>query len=479
MKVSICLVIFRVILAVGFFLAFYFSSCSVATRDEEFSGLVQNWKTNLLGDFGTIDKTWKGFFSGTVEGCRCYFTDSESGVWSGLHRHICSYNETYAGCDSIYQTPKVEVTKWTAHGIVDSPVLKQIANSSFLELHTRMNVDGTCKQGSKHCGNRESLSKGLCVPNEWLSCPFTVIDLEDSIDLRASSDRATFNKIANSQLVASSSPAYNPIVDLKIAEHSMCLNPKYKSITPGRNPYILMRSKIVKNCLKDSRYEVVDEIGEKMLFDNNRVEYNHLPEFHTSDNYKWRRMYRRIVEWKPLCLDLVPDVLDIHSNLKNMSNTHSILYWVSFFFILILIGLQVYGYLQVAQNQDKRKIVLFSWIRIAIITCMILILIPGLVKGYPAANEINRIVEQDCTDRLTDIILKRTSATLHFEYYLFSMFSFCLWIFMMASDNIELVWNRMRFESKKRSEGLPTNIADISDTMSSFTLFVSVVTSLS
>lgn len=476
MKVSVALCVARVVLIAAFFLSYHFSSSNVNSRQEEFSDIISNWKTNLIGNIGesSSESVWNGTYYGTYHGCYCLTSDSESGVYYGLHRHECSFNETSHGCKDIPSLPQQQLTIWR-HG--EKTPYNRITESSFLSLYPRMDQLGNCREGSKRCGNVSSISRGICVPEEWRHCPVSRISKSSGDQSRGQSDKGVSSW--NAGLEFTNAEDYNPVVELTVVENRKCLNPNYQAVSPDRKVYKLQAGKPMAKCITDTRYEEADAIGEIALFEQNRIRYQGLPTFKTSNDFKWKRMYRRIIEWKPSCLEEVPFVLSVYESLSKLSWRHNLFYWVSFVLMLAIVVLQIYGYNQITTNKPRDEIVLFSRIRLGIIGCMVLILLPSLLAGSPIAQHFKKLASMNCGDRLTQKVIENSHLTMQFDFHLFSIFSLCMWVFLGASDNIEAVWNKMRSQSKRRAEYLPANLPQIDDDVFSFVNFLAVVTSFS
>lgn len=89
----------------------------------------------------------------------------------------------------------------------------------------------------------------------------------------------------------------------------MCLDNLVRAVTDSRPVYQLYDEDIKNHCEADKRFTTIDSVGEKTLFDLNNVPYGVLPAFDVSDNYKYTRFTRNLIELKPECLHNVDEFI--------------------------------------------------------------------------------------------------------------------------------------------------------------------------
>ena len=459
-------------IALLFLILYYFSSNAVIFKQEEFSGIIDNWKSDLIWEFGKGPNIWSGSYPGTVAGCQCFTTDTESEVYYGINRHACSYNETRAGCIDINPIPRTLVSRWKNS---ESLRYTRLANTSFAELHVHMNADGSCKQGNHLCGTRGQDQGGICIPDDLKGCPVNELVLEQKI---ADGDSQRLIQLDSSIFFGNQRSDMDPVVDLEISESRVCLNPREDSFTPGRKYYTLMSGRMNK-CVNDSRYMALDSMGESEFLEINKVPVDRLPEFVPTNKYQWIRFYRRLLSWKHTCLEEVPQVIEVFEAVKSTSSSYGFQFWVCLALLLVISGLQIYSSMLIEAAKPPTTIRRVYHLRLAIILCMGALFVRMLLHGYPLSRSVQRISERRCGDPLTQTVIAGSSHVLYFDYTLFGLIALGLWVAVAALDNIETMWNRLRADYSKRTAGMPVDLARIEDDMGSFLRFVAVLSSIS
>ena len=180
-KRFVALGITKLVLSAACLILVGYGTKNLAYFRDSYHGIMSNWNNNLVTGFSqgaplSIQPYerfdgWNGTYPGTVEGCYCPRSDSDSSVSSGYSRSSCTRNESRAGCSDIRAVPKTKLRIW--NNASEQLVFKYAASSSFFDLHSNMDGNGNCKPNTMKCGNPSSISKGICVPNSWISCPVT------------------------------------------------------------------------------------------------------------------------------------------------------------------------------------------------------------------------------------------------------------------------------------------------------------------
>ena len=168
---------------------------------DSYHGTMSNWNNNLVTGFSNGSPlsrqpyegfdVWNDSYPGTVDGFYCPYSDRYYRVSVGFSRRMCSYNQTRAGCAIIPAVPKTPLRIWDNRA--EQLVFAYATNSSFFDLHQNMDVNGNCRPGTMRCGNPSSISKGICVPNSWISCPVTDLRIaaQPSLHLTQSTHAST------------------------------------------------------------------------------------------------------------------------------------------------------------------------------------------------------------------------------------------------------------------------------------------------
>lgn len=263
---------------------------------DDFDGLTRNWQElNLIYAIQT-EPTLVGFPSDH------YYTETVSGVWPGTVAGCdCTQNQgdlVANECNAKYQSKCTKIpargsqqlTKWYNSLPVYTVRMKR---TNQAQLRDKMLPDGSCAEGYQKCGDPNSLSRGLCVPDYAVGCPIVGISstAQTGWDKILFLGFDLFTKIDNSG---------NPMVDLTIRESHMCANREHVAVTDNRQQYRLMDADYTK-CTKNPAYTELYDMGELDILAINSVNVGGLPKFSTSNQYRWKMMAGSVTEWSPDC----------------------------------------------------------------------------------------------------------------------------------------------------------------------------------
>ena len=301
---------------------------------DNFTKLYDSWQSDLV--FDVVDnrqhvtapneylQPWQGYFPGTMDGCYC---SEYSYFWSarrGLKMRICNYTESMAGCDSLYARPAKPLDTWINN---EHLYVIKIRGTSFLETYTKMNLDGSCADGYKHCGSPSSASKGVCIPSSIGKCPITSAKGEKA-------DHSTELKLTNFSMWISRDESHNPIADVNITESHLCLVRTDFPVSVNRPRFPLLYG-YSENCQPDLEADSLTEMGERALFDMNGVNYQGLTSYDVSNAYMYHLTAGRQLEWSPACKEMVPSLLSNTQRAEEIYRQYTIL------FILFICGMIV------------------------------------------------------------------------------------------------------------------------------------------
>ena len=333
--------------------------------------LVSSWERDMVFDLTTAAGTssltgnsyyetrWNGTWPGSRAGCYCSTSNSEYEVSQGLKARPCNSNETLVGCDDIAATPRKDLIRW----IASTEVFAIRGNSTnFISLYDKMDDSGKCQSGYLKCGDLKSKSKGICIPQSIGICPLTDI---------SSTAKPAYKSISlgGVPIYFTNAEGMNPIPDIFYAESHLCFIRDHRAITGGRRPYALLLGDFT-NCKKDSLAWSVNEMGEKDFFDINGHSYSQFIEYSVSNDYKYKMLVARFLDWSPECKDIVPSLQNQAKEMKDRYRQHKILfglYIASFVISVILLG--ALGAITFTGNSTLYKVLfisrLCSWILIA------------------------------------------------------------------------------------------------------------------
>jgi hypothetical protein len=181
---------------------------------------------------------------------------------------------------------------------------------------------GGCKSGFKKCGNQNGISEGVCIPN-GKNCPITDIKIASS-----NPDPLKYTEIvgeANNLYYTNENGIADPLTEMWISESGVCLDSNFRSITDGRKDYVLMK-KEGEACKEDTRFtQLGDIIGEQDLLDSNGVVYATQPGFNTNNNFKYDKLIRSMIAFKPSCRLLVENTEEGHKDITSLDSRNNFL----------------------------------------------------------------------------------------------------------------------------------------------------------
>jgi hypothetical protein len=364
----------------------------------------------------------------------------------------CNWNETRAGCREIPSTPAKPLTKWINSQEVF--VIRQ-RNTSFLENYSKLNPDGSCVDGYKNCGNKNSKSKGFCIQNSVSECPITDI----SSDIKPGYEQVAFLGFV---LFTSRSSENNPIVDTLIRESHLCYCQQDYGITPGRKPYELLRGNYA-NCIKDDAGISLGEMGETDLFDINGVDYKGLINYTADNNYRYKLLSSRITEWSPDCFPLVKDINARAEDSKSLDSTFLtlfVLYIIVFIISLFLFIRIVYVF---SHENKKTGYCLVFGLRII----LFIAILPSLFSVNSKCDNITKFVTdistKDCSTPPVNNMFRELSTKFNGSVIRLNKWAIGLAFVEIAVELIMLLIAMKSIGGSDGFEGVPGN-AEMSGT---------------
>ena len=262
---------------------------------------------------------WQGYFPGTKAGCYCSLGSlSVDGLSAGLNTRECSGRSLYQNCVNIPPQSPQPLTKYIANQVFYAVKIK---GTSFLQTYSKINTDGTCQAGFKHCGNPASISKGVCIPATVPTCPLTNI-------LPSNSGSDTELKVGAFSFWINRDEKENPISDVNITESHLCTVRTDYPITANRKRYPLLLG-YSENCKMDTLAAKLPYVlGEKDFFDQNGVNYKDLKDYDVSNSYQYYMIAGRSTEWSPNCAKEVPGLVSGSKKGADLNSQYSTLWWL-------------------------------------------------------------------------------------------------------------------------------------------------------
>ena len=329
-----CAALFKVVIFIVLVIVGIYGNKNIDKIAMNIGGPSKDWDNDLISRFLSTDSqvdlegyeyvsAWPGSWPGTIAGCYCTETHSRSRVYKGVNKYSCNYNQTYYGCIEVPEIRSVPLSNWTKD--TQMLIVVRLANSSYLDLKSLRNDDGSCKEASKKCSD-------FCVPSVWKECPVTSIKIQ-GIDEKPPNIHFYNHSVAIAgqyKVYWTNNGMYRTITDLTVAERNVSQGANTWCSSPGRQQYTLL-DRASDSCYIDPRYEALQVVGEQWLLDTNKVPYQPLPDFDTNDQYKWYRFAGRSLDTKPECIDsqleLALTVPDRLIRLKNIDANFNTTIW--------------------------------------------------------------------------------------------------------------------------------------------------------
>src|SRR3990167_3118226 len=219
-----------------------FAKNEVEVFKDTVSSFASTWETDMVFDLSLSPNTsrpsnqyyvseWKSQWPGNNEGCWCEKSDLIQRVQKGLKEQRCNSTQTKGGCVNIDERGPQDLNKW-----INSQTIYAVrgTKTSFKQNYLNMDSDGTCKAGFKNCGDKNSKSRGFCIPNSFLDCPITDISSTPV-------DKYTPLNMLGIKLWMGRPADKNPVSDLMYVQDFACFVRSHYGRTPGRSKYVLLK----------------------------------------------------------------------------------------------------------------------------------------------------------------------------------------------------------------------------------------------
>lgn len=396
---------------------------------KEFKDVDQNWKSdmifelrpipNLLVPEGMYITEWEGTFPGTRADCYCpKNANSESDKFKG---RTCKGPDENTNCYLVPATPEVKLNRWLNGQTIYVVKAKE---TSFLESYKKINENGECKEGTHHCGDKDSKSKGICIDDTYQGCPIT--------DIKSVYSQGYFSVYFNGfKMYVTNLPLGNPLAETNIAESHVCLKRDTFSITEGRNRYPPLKGSI-KDCIQDSLAVAPLQRGERQLFAENNIDFSQFPDYDVSDNYMYKLFGIRFTEWSPLCKEEVDDVLISSQDMKELKKSSDLL-WVFSLVVLIFLPISVFAMLYFILRWAQLKIHNSRGFCIFFIVFIVgtVFILPCVVSTYTQTNKLklklSNLASKQCGSEYTNAIISSNNQRFDTE-----LVKFAKWWFWMS-----------------------------------------------
>ena len=371
-------------------------------------------------------------FPGTIRGCDCIGRRSyriRHHDRNRIVRHRCTRNETRAGCDDIIPIDNRDLYKWDG---VTFCVNYNDYNYEYY-LNSSVGEGENCPSGFKKCGILDTLKNVMCI-KENLNCPinkilinndntysenninFNTINLNDNKYLHYTNENYNGNILSNFKLSEGGFPCYNPM--------------RYNTILPQ---YILLKNfddficiDEFNNSFYDERYEKLDSISKKELYDDNSLinSINKLPNYPEFSLYNDISLFvRNYFGINKHCLlsqefKISDEIIQDFKNKHKISKNINIAYIC---FNVLCIILFFISYCCLLSDMENSSFCIFQGIN-----CFFLLV--SLILGILTIHYMKDInFSSTCFDEIMNTFIEKSKNEIHKEkLYCILLTSFCL-----------------------------------------------------
>ena len=257
--------------------------------------IITNWNMTPIIGFKISNTSEREIYSkeinqnnlysweGTIEGCDCQLANDSIPIeFRKINNFSCSISSKYMNfCKIIGKVEGKNIKIYKGKKL--TPILLK-NNKTYLELITRNNDQ--CVDSYKKCGILDSKNNILCLPLN-VDCPINKIVINQNVSSPIDFNYTTIS-LNNGFYFHYTSESINSsiIVTLKLSEGNLCLNPeRHNSISKDYELYSSY-DKCFCNNEFDYRYNLIDFIDKKSLFNENGINdlIQHLPNFTIEGN---------------------------------------------------------------------------------------------------------------------------------------------------------------------------------------------------
>ena len=144
----------------------------------------------------------------------------------------------------------------------------------------------------------------------------------------------------------------NPICDIMYAQDHDCFVRRQQPLAPGRAKYKLLKGDF-DGCQTDPSAWSVGDMGEADFFSLNNIDVSRLTGYDLNNNYRYRMMVSRFMEWSPSCSSVVESFQGQKNSFSSLQQQYKILFGIyiaSFAISIICIFGEAIGAAQLFMN---------------------------------------------------------------------------------------------------------------------------------
>lgn len=163
-------------------------------------------------------------------------------------------------------------------------------------------------------------------------------------------------------------------------------------------------------CKRDPRWTLNSflQYGRLDLYDENSVPYKGLPIFRADNKEKYYKFHRKLIEWKPQCRSLVPEIINHIPYLEKLETSVTVCLvfaWLSLLIGFIFHMIEMFSICSSINSCPMVKVYLMP-IRLIIFLLQLIFLITMYNRGKNLKGVYKRLSQEDCSDDFTDNAFK-------------------------------------------------------------------------
>lgn len=390
--------------------AFIFqASAGAQMLEKSYANIVDQLSHDLIFDLREADqldgldtslfhaKPVKGRWSGSAAGCFCPAANKNQGIGEGVAKGACTDKQTRFGCTDVPATAARDLPFFKVQQ--GSLFTIRGRNTSFLKNYKHIDPDGNCSPGFRHCGDKRSLSRGVCVPALFGSCPFSDIRGEPVPDYSSLA-------VGGTTVFVTNAATFNPVSYTAIEQSHACFVRSHYPSTPGRTRYPLLEGNF-DSCREDKAAWSVAQVGEAELFQVNQLPVAQLAGLQVSNIFRYKLMVARPFEWSPLCADLVLSFVERTSDIAEVRQLFKSLELVDIiYFVLSICGWSLLALLILTKNNLPANIGSRFRLTVMIRMLSMMAIAPVLIICAARARRFHRffinVAQLGCSDSFTN-----------------------------------------------------------------------------
>ena len=166
---------------------------------------------------------------------------------------------------------------------------------------------------------------------------------------------------------------------------------------------------------------------------------------------------RRIIEWRPECLNEVPEMIAMNSILDT---TMSICLAITIISIIAIAGsviLQIIEIFVIRKDPLSGSIRVIFWIKFVLGVFPMPLTLLIIIKSKPILNYFKLLAGRGCSDSFTNDYIDRLKSTIETDVYRLNQYAFVVALLSLSLELYDLIWETL---NQRRSNDLNENYSN-------------------